>query len=83
MNKNGIGLGLVIAKQIVEQFNGEINVSSTIGKGTTFTFTFQISENEVEIDEKSNQIKQENFMCNSASLIFKWKPDMIKENFKI
>ena len=52
MNKNGIGLGLVIAKQIIEQFNGEINVSSTIGKGTTFTFTFQILENEVENDEK-------------------------------
>jgi len=42
MNTNGIGLGLVISENIVKQFGGCINVDSTFGKGSTFTFTIDI-----------------------------------------
>ncbi len=35
----GYGLGLPIAKQIVERHHGKIDVQSTIGEGTTFTLT--------------------------------------------
>lgn len=37
----GTGLGLVIAKQLVEQMNGNIGVKSQPSQGTNFWFTFQ------------------------------------------
>ena len=37
---DGYGLGLPIAKQIVDRFNGTIAVASTIGEGSTFSVTF-------------------------------------------
>ena len=45
-----MGLGLHISKCIVEQFEGEVSVISEIGQGSTFTFSFLLSE---AIAEKS------------------------------
>ena len=36
----GIGLGLPLAKAIIEDHNGTIEVNSTLGAGTTFTINF-------------------------------------------
>ena len=43
-NKKRIGLGLVMSKMIVKQFQGDIDLISEFGKGSTFFFSFEILE---------------------------------------
>lgn len=40
--KKGTGLGLAISKNIVESYNGKIEVSSTLGQGSCFTLSFPL-----------------------------------------
>ena len=49
MNTKGIGLGLVIAKLIVEQFNGQISFESEKEVGSTFTFTFMLDNENLSV----------------------------------
>jgi PAS domain S-box-containing protein len=39
----GSGLGLAIAKRMVEAQNGEMSVTSSLGRGTTFTMTLPVA----------------------------------------
>lgn len=40
----GTGLGLTIAKQLIEQQGGTISVSSKVNEGSTFSFTLQLKK---------------------------------------
>jgi len=44
--KGTIGLGLAIAKEIIEEHGGDITVTSKIGEGTMFTFWLPVSVEE-------------------------------------
>jgi two-component system nitrogen regulation sensor histidine kinase NtrY len=35
--KTGSGIGLSLSRQILQQHNGQLNVTSEVGKGTVFT----------------------------------------------
>jgi len=50
VNIQGIGLGLVISKLIVEKFGEELTFLSEYGKGTTFSYTFPLQD--IDKEEK-------------------------------
>ena len=83
MNTKGIGLGLVIADQIVKKFDGEISFESVAGKGSNFTYSMKIfSEEDIEL--KNSQWQSQNqaeikYQANSRELVFKWIPTIQKQ----
>ena len=59
MNTNGIGLGLVISEQIVQQFGGSINFSSQYNVGSEFWFTFKLEKSPKLSNKISNLFENE------------------------
>ncbi len=52
----GSGLGLAITKELIELFNGEIQVDSNENKGSTFTVTIELKKGGIKELQKGNQI---------------------------
>lgn len=60
-NVLGVGLGLTIAKNIANRMGGDIEVSSTVGFGSTFTVTLRLR---TQTDSCEQEDKQKNFYAN-------------------
>jgi signal transduction histidine kinase/FixJ family two-component response regulator len=61
---SGTGLGLVISQNLARMMNGQLTVESTLGKGTTFTFSIPhlVSSND-SIEETESSNHQETLMA--------------------
>jgi len=67
----------VIADQIVQQFGGQITFESEPGKGSTFCFSFKLSDPSMAHSNCADNMrrkKMSEYQLNSKHLVFKWKP---------
>lgn len=85
MNTKGIGLGLAIAEQIIDKFDGKITFKSVYGEGSTFRFTMRlfadsemaiINNAQCEVTSSNQEVK---YKVNSKELVFKWNPKIHKQ----
>ena len=77
----GTGLGMAIAKQLVESLDGKIDFTSVINQGSKFWFSIPLNiiESNIEIDSYHNDIKQLVFVfveCDNSL-------DIIKEHINL
>ena len=49
--EQGTGLGLILCKELVEQHGGTISATSTLGEGTTFSFSLPYEPAAVSLDQ--------------------------------
>ncbi len=64
----GTGLGLPSCKNIIEKHNGSLDVSSTVGKGTTFLIRLSTISEWENLGEIGNKEKLTDFVTSHATL---------------
>jgi signal transduction histidine kinase len=54
----GAGLGLSLAKHLIQLHGGEIWVQSSLGEGSTFSFNLPMDQKIDSVDDETDQIRQ-------------------------
>ena len=68
---SGTGLGMPIVKNLVTQMSGQINVTSELGKGTTFTVSMPltVSQADVRATEREKAIPSHTFSLEGKKIL--------------
>ncbi|MFC5732448.1 ATP-binding protein [Cytobacillus gottheilii] len=64
----GIGLGLSICKELIHLHEGELSVRSSLGEGTTFSFTLPVASKEMSFVERPTALKQSEIKVSTPKL---------------
>ena len=65
----------MISNKLVKQYGGKFSVDSSPGEGSTFTFTFKLSENDQNDVQPINKLTGGKLVAiNSKKLDFSWLP---------